>query len=70
MVKVFVRKSDNHVVGTADASRVDEEMQNILASELGGVASDYNVLDAPAVPLGSWQTPHWRLRRPTGHRLK
>jgi hypothetical protein len=47
MVKVFVRKSDNHVVGTADASRVDEEMQNILASELGGVASDYNVLDAP-----------------------
>ena len=47
MVKVFVRKSDNLVVGTADASRVDEEMRNILASELGGVASDYNVLDAP-----------------------
>jgi len=46
MVKVFVRKSDNLVIGTADASRVDEEMQNILASELGGVAEDYNVMDA------------------------
>jgi len=65
-VKIIYRKSDRLIVGHVFPRRTDSddikaltvELQNIINSELGGVADDYGYLDAP----GSSLTPGRDLR--------